>query len=306
MASADAPTTGQISPLAARHERPLPFWLDVARRMAREKPLGTWGGAAVILLFMVMAIGAPVIARVDPNRQDADALFVSPSIEHPFGGDNNGRDVFSRVVHGARISLLVGISSVLLGTTAATLLGMISGYAGGWVDAVLQRVVDSFMAFPGIVLLLLYVAIYGPGLQNTIFAIALFLVFAPSRVIRATTLGLKQNVYIEAARTLGASNTRIVLRHIFPNLVPVVIVIASIGIGGAILTEASLSFLGLGIPPPSVSWGYMLGGSGARSSFLKAPWMAIFPGAALSLTVYAFNMFGDALRDILDPRLRGR
>lgn len=295
-----------IQSLGPRIHRPLPFWLDAARRMVREKPLGTWGGAFLVLVFVVVALGAPWIAPYDPNVQQADALFAPPSLAHPFGGDNNGRDVFSRVIYGARISLLVGITAVALGTTAATIIGMVSGFMGGWVDMVMQRIVDSFIAFPGLVLLLLYVAVFGPGLRNTILAIALFLVFAPSRVIRATTLGLKNQVYVEAARTLGASDARILYRHILPNLVPVVIVIATIGIGGAILTEASLSFLGLGIPPPSVSWGYMLGGAGARASFLKAPWVAIFPGLALSLTVYAFNMFGDALRDVLDPRLRGR
>jgi peptide/nickel transport system permease protein len=274
--------------------------------MVREKPLGTWGGAFVILIFVLVAIAAPVIAPYDPNKQEADALYASPSLAHPFGGDNNGRDVLSRVMYGARISLEVGLTSVALGTTAATLVGLVSGFLGGWVDAVLQRIVDSFIAFPGLVLLLLYIAVFGPGLWNTILAIALFLVFAPSRVVRATTLGLKVNVYIDAARTLGASNGRILLHHILPNLIPVLIVIASIGVGGAILTEASLSFLGLGIPPPSVSWGYMLGGAGARASFLKAPWVAIFPGLVLSITIYAFNMFGDALRDVLDPRMRGR
>lgn len=296
----------EFAEVSARIRRPLPFWADAARRMVREKPLGTWGGAFVILILLVVAVFAPLVAPFDPNYQMPDALFASPGTSYLFGGDNNGRDVLSRVIYGARISLLVGLASVALGTTAATLIGMISGYLGGWVDTMIQRIVDSFMAFPGLVLLLLYIAVFGPGLRNTILAIALFLVFGPSRVIRATTLGLKQDVYIEAARTLGATNTRIILRHILPNLVPVVIVIASIGVGGAILTEASLSFLGLGIPPPSVSWGYMLGGAGARSSFLRAPWVAIFPGLALSLTVYAFNMFGDALRDVLDPRLRGR
>ncbi len=306
MIQPDSTLSGDLPALAPHTRRPAPFWLDTARRMVREKPLGTWGGAFVILILVVVAVGAPVIAPYDPNAQVADALFAPPSLAHPFGGDNNGRDVLSRVIYGARISLLVGLTSVALGTTAATLLGMVSGYLGGWIDIVIQRIVDSFMAFPGLVLLLLYVAVFGPGLQNTIFAIALFLVFAPSRVIRSATLGLTQNVYIDAARTLGASDLRILLRHILPNVMPIVIIIASIGVGGAILTEASLSFLGLGVPPPSVSWGYMLGGAGARASFLKAPWVAIFPGVALSLTVYAFNMFGDALRDVLDPRLRGR
>lgn len=302
----DSVLTGEEQVLRTRAYRSRPFWLDAAYRMVREKPLGTWGGAFVIVVLVVVALAAPVIAPYDPNNQRAEALFAEPSLSHPFGGDNNGRDVLSRVMYGARISLLVGLTSVVLGTTAATLIGMVSGYLGGWVDIIIQRIVDSFMAFPGLVLLLLYVAVFGPGLRNTILAIALFLVFAPSRVVRSATLGLKQNVYIEAARTLGASDGRILLRHVLPNLMPVVIVIASIGVGGAILTEASLSFLGLGIPPPSVSWGYMLGGAGARASFLKAPWVAIFPGLALALTVYAFNMFGDALRDVLDPRLRGR
>jgi peptide/nickel transport system permease protein len=273
-------------------------------RWCGRYPLGAFG-AAVIVLVILMAVFAPAIAPYSPNKSFADALFKGPSAQHLLGGDNIGRDVLSRVIYGSRVSLEVGLFSVAVGTLGATLLGLLSGFAGGWLDMTLQRVIDMFMAFPSIVLLLLIVAVFGPSLRNTILAISLFLVFAPSRIIRSAVLVEREQPYVLAERSLGATQSRILFRHIFVNIVPLVIVMVSIAIGGAILIEASLSFLGLGVPPPAVSWGRMIG-SDARAYFLKAPWMAIFPGAALSLTIFAFNVLGDALRDQLDPRLRGR
>ncbi|MPY72562.1 MAG: ABC transporter permease subunit, partial [Alphaproteobacteria bacterium] len=187
------------------------------------------------------------------------------------------------MLYGGRISLTVGILSVALGTTGATLVGIASGYFGGWVDLAIQRAVDSFMAFPGLVLLLLIIAIAGPGLDRVVLAISIFLVFAPSRVIRSSALTIRQREYVTAAQALGATDGRVLVRHILPNVFPVVIVLASMAIGQAILIEASLSFLGLGVPPPAISWGAMIGGS-ARTYFTEAPWMAFFPGAALALT----------------------
>jgi peptide/nickel transport system permease protein len=211
--------------------------------------------------------------------------------------------VFSRVAHGARVSLRVGVASVALGIAVATVVGMVSGYSGKWIDLILQRVVDMLMAFPTLILILLVVSIFGSSERNVIFAIALFLVAAPSRVVRAEVLGAKQRPYVEAARSLGCSNIRIMVHHIFPNIVHVVVIMISINIGGAIITEAALSFLGLGVPPPAPTWGNMIAGPGTLY-LRKAPWMVLAPGAALALTVYAFNMLGDALRDVLDPRLR--
>lgn len=267
-------------------------------------PLGAVG-AVVITLMLAMALLAPIVAPYDPNKSYADALFQAPTSRHLFGGDNIGRDVLSRVIWGARVSLQVGLTSVLIGTAAATILGLVSGYVGGWVDLVLQRITDMFMAFPSIILLMLIVSITGRSLQNTIIAIALFLTFAPSRVIRSAVLAERQQQYVLAARALGATDARILFRHVLINLVPIIIVMVSIAIGGAILIEASLSFLGLGVPPPTVSWGRMVG-SDSRAYFTKAPWLAVFPGIFLSLTIFAFNMLGDALRDHLDPRLRRR
>jgi peptide/nickel transport system permease protein len=283
--------------------RRLPFWLDVLRRLYKEKPLGFWGGFVIIIALSIVAILAPVISPHDPNYQDATALLEGPSLEHPFGTDQIGRDVFSRVAYGARLSLGVGAAAVAIGIGAATIIGLISGYFGGWVDSVIQRVVDIFMAFPGFILILLMVAIWGAGTDNVIYALAIFLAAAPSRVVRSSVLTLREQPFIEAGKVIGCTDLRVMTRYVFPNIVPIVIVMVSINIGFAIITEAGLSFLGLGIPPPNPSWGNMITGA-SRSFFRENPWMVVFPGAALALTVFAFNMLGDALRDILDPRLR--
>lgn len=253
--------------------------------------------------MVALALLAEIIDPAPPNFQDARAVLQSPSFDHPFGTDNIGRDVFSRVVHGARVSLTVGFSAVGLGIAVAALVGVVSGYFGGWVDLVLQRIVDIMMAFPSLILILLIVAIFGASTTNVIIAIAIFIIAAPSRVVRAEVLSVKERQFVEAARATGCSNLRIIGRHILPNIVHVLIVMVSINIGAVIIVEASLSFLGLGVPPPAPSWGNMIAGPG--TFYLRqAPWMVIFPGLALSLTVYAFNMIGDALRDVLDPRLR--
>ena len=281
------------------------FWGGVLRTLVRNHPFEFFFSGLIIAVIVLLAVFAPIVEPAPPAYQDARAVLESPSVDHPFGTDNIGRDVFSRVVHGARISLRVGISSVILGITIATVLGGISGYFGGWIDIILQRIVDTMMAFPSLVLILLVVAMFGNEERFVILAIAIFIIAAPSRVVRAEVLSVRERQYIEAARSVGCTNTRIMLQHIFPNVVHVIIVIASINIAGAILVEASLSFLGLGIPAPAPSWGNMI--SGSNTFYLRqAPWMLLFPGLALSLTVYAFNMMGDALRDVLDPRLRER
>lgn len=277
--------------------------------VARRKPLGT-AGAVVTLLLILTAIFAPVIAPFDPydfnlTERGLPLRREAPNGEFLFGTDALGRDVLSRIIYGARVSLLVGFLSVAVGTALGTAIGLASGYWEGKVDQVLQRIVDTFMAFPGIVLALAVVAVLGQSLINIILVISIVIAPGTSRVVRGAVLAVKQNVYVDAARSIGASDLRIVVRHLLPNVVAPVIIIATVWIGNAIVIEAALSFLGLGTPPPTPTWGGMLAGEGQRN-LENAPWLAIFPGLAISIVVLSFNMLGDALRDILDPRLRAR
>ena len=279
--------------------------VDVARR----KPLGT-AGAIVTLLLIFAAVSAPLIAPFDPydfnlTDQGLPLRQQAPNGEFLFGTDALGRDVLSRIIYGARVSLLVGFLSVALGTTVGTAIGLASGFWGGKVDQVLQRIVDTFMAFPGIVLALAVIAVLGQSLMNIILVIAIVIAPGTSRVIRGAVLAIKENVYIEAARSIGASDLRISIRHVLPNVFAPVIIIATAWVGNAIVIEAALSFLGMGTPPPTPTWGGMLAGEGQRN-LENAPWLAIFPGLAISIVVLSFNMLGDALRDVLDPRLRSR
>ena len=274
------------------------------RRFIRYKPLGAIG-AIILLGYVFVALLAPAIAPHDPYTIQDDATFMSPSREFLMGTDNFGRDVFSRVLYGARISLYVGLLSVGIGTTLGLVVGLTSGYYGGRFDFVAQRVVDMFQSFPALILALAVVAALGASINNVVVAIAAVTWPGASRVIRSGVLSLRQTTYVEAARALGCSHLRILARHILPNVIPVYIVLVTAYLGTAITTEASLSFLGLGTPPPTPSWGAMLSGAAQRYATV-APWMAIFPGLALSLAVFAFNFVGDALRDVLDPRLRGR
>lgn len=283
--------------------RPRPLVVRVLLQLMREKHLGFYGGLVPIVLVVLLAVFANHIAQASPNHQDADFLLQGPSSSHWLGTDENGRDVFARVAYGARVSLLVGFMSVIIGVGIATVIGIVSGGFGGWVDLVLQRVVDVLMAFPSFVLILLIAAVLGAGERNTIIAIAVFLIAGPSRVIRGQVLTVKQNMYIDAARAIGCSYPRVLLRHVLPNVFDVIVVIVSINIAFAIITEAALSFIGLGIPPPNPDWGGMV--SGTETAYLaKAPWIIASAGGVLAITVFAFNMLGDALRDILDPRLR--
>lgn len=292
----------QAAPAAvsSRHVSRVPV---VLRRLIREKPLGCWGGLVPIVLIVLLAVFAAPISRFDPNHQDADAILQSPSGAHLLGTDENGRDVLARVAYGARVSLTVGFSSVVLGIGIATVIGMVSGFFGGWIDTVLQRVVDVLMAFPSFVLILLLAGLLGASERNTIFAIALVLIAGASRVVRGQVLSVKAHPYIEAATVVGASRSRILLHHVFPNIFAVIVVICSINVGFAIITEAALSFLGLGVPPPTPEWGSMVSGTSA-AYLAQAPWIVAGAAAVLGITVFAFNMLGDALRDILDPRLR--
>jgi ABC-type dipeptide/oligopeptide/nickel transport system permease subunit len=300
MAVTEGPAAAVEAQFASRAIRS--WWLDTLRLLVRRHKFEFFGSGFILLTIVLLAVLADVIQPAHENFQDARAVRVSPNWDHPFGTDNFGRDIFSRVTHGARISLTVGLASVAIGITIATLVGAISGYAGGWIDTIIQRVIDTLMAFPSLVLILLIVAMFGNSQRNVILAISIFIIAAPSRVVRAEVLSVKQRQFVDAARATGASNIRILTRHIFPNILHAVIVIASINVAGAILVEASLSFLGLGIPAPAPSWGNMI--SGQRAFLESAPWMVVAPGIALSLTVYAFNMMGDAIRDVLDPHLR--
>jgi peptide/nickel transport system permease protein len=271
--------------------------------LAQRHVLGA-AGLVIITLFVLTAIFADFIARYDPLTIDAARALARPSWAHWMGTDSFGRDVFSRIIHGARISLAVGIGSTALGGSIGVIVGLTSGYLSGWVDLVFQRVSDVLQALPLLVLALIMTAALGPSLPNVIIAIAIPLIPTVSRVIRANTLALRELPFIEAAKSIGMSEVRIAVRHVLPNTLAPLIVLATAQLGSTILTEASLSFLGLGIPEPYPSWGRMLSESAAEY-VRTAPWLVIFPGIAISLAVFGANLFGDALRDILDPRQRG-
>jgi peptide/nickel transport system permease protein len=272
-------------------------------RFCRRKPLGAAGGLIVVGLVL-LALFADRIAPYDFDETIAGARMRPPSARFWMGTDNLGRDVWTRVVFGARVSMTVGFGAVLLGTALATLIGVTSGYFAGGYDSVVQRVVDAWQAFPFLIIVLSLMAVLGPGRLNVILALGVAGAAGASRVIRSATVGVVGNAYVEGARALGCGHLRILARHVLPNVAAPIIILATIGLGSAILAESALSFLGFGVPPPYPSWGGMLSGSG-RSYMYQAPWMALWPGAAISLAVYGFNMLGDALRDVLDPRLRG-
>jgi peptide/nickel transport system permease protein len=295
----------QETPLASLVSRPSRWSASVhgTRGFIKKKPLGSVG-ALIVLLMAFAAATAPIIVPYDPFAIDPLASLEGPSWSHPLGTDPLGRDMLSRIIYGSQASLYVGLMVITFGTGTATVLGMVSGYFMGRFDLLFQRVMDSLMAFPFLVLVLAMVAALGPSIHNVIIALSIVLVPGVARVVRGATLSTKENTYVDAARAIGAGHVRVIFRHIFPNVVASVIVLASIQLGTVIIVEASLSFLGLGTPPPTPTWGGMLSGTG-RQYFELAPWLAVFPGLAISLAVLGFNLFGDALRDVLDPRLRG-
>jgi peptide/nickel transport system permease protein len=272
--------------------------------MIKRKPLGL-ASAALLGLLVFTAIFANVLAPYDPLSAQPEMRLAPPNWDHPFGTDDIGRDVFSRVIHGTRISLWVGLLAVGIGTVAGTIVGLISGYWAGGLDLVLQRVMDALMAIPALILALAIVSVLTPSTTNAMLAIAVVIIPGNSRIVRGAVLSAKQNPYVEAAQALGCRHRRILISHILPNVTAPILIIASIWLGNAILIEASLSFLGLGTQPPTPSWGLMLSSTG-RAFMEQAPWLAIFPGLAISLAVLAFNLFGDALRDAWDPKLRRR
>jgi peptide/nickel transport system permease protein len=269
---------------------------------ARRYPVGT-AGAVIVLAFVLVAALAPWITSFDPTTTDPRASLARPGETHWLGADFMGRDLYSRIVYGARISLAVGVGSTLLGCLIGVAVGLASGYFGGWLDLVTQRLIDIMQALPLLVLALIMAASLGPSLQNTIIAISIPLVPQVARVIRSNTLALREMPFVEAAKAVGMSEWAIAVRHVLPNTVAPLIVVATAQLGSAILTEAALSFLGLGIPEPHPSWGRMLSESAAEY-VRTAPWLVIFPGVAISLAVFGTNLLGDAIRDILDPRQR--
>ena len=269
----------------------------------RRKPLGA-ASAALIALIVLTATFADVLAPYDPLSAQPEIRLAPPSWEHPFGTDDIGRDVLSRVIHGSRISLWVGLLAVGIGTVVGMIIGLLCGYCEGRTDLVFQRIMDAIQAIPGLMLALAIVSVLTPNTTNAMLAIAMVIIPGNSRIVRGAVLAAKQNRYVEAAHAIGCRHPRIILSHILPNVTAPILVIASIWLGNAILIEASLSFLGVGTQPPTPSWGLMLSSSG-RAFMEQAPWLALFPGLAISLAVLGFNLFGDTLRDAWDPKLRG-
>ncbi len=268
----------------------------------RRYPLGAIG-ALIMLAFVVLAIFAPWFTSYDPTLTNPRTSLAKPGGVHMLGADFMGRDLWSRIVYGARISLMVGIGSTVLGCFFGVIIGLLSGYFGGWLDLLTQRIIDIMQALPLLVMALLMAASLGPSLENTIIAISIPIVPHVARVIRSNTLSLREMPYVEAAKAVGMGEVSIAVRHVLPNTIAPLIVLATAQLGSAILTEASLSFLGLGIPEPHPSWGRMLSESAAEY-VRTAPWLVLFPGVAISLAVFGTNLLGDAVRDILDPRQR--
>jgi peptide/nickel transport system permease protein len=278
-------------------------WVDFPRRLVAERRPGAVALAVIVALTLV-ALFADRLAPYGFGEQHLQEALQGYSSTHLLGTDQLGRDTLSRVIYGTRISLTVGFACVAISIVGAALLGLLSGYFGGRFDSAVQRLVDAFMAIPDLVFVLTFMAVFGPGLLNVILALSTISLIWNSRVVRGEVLSLKQNQYIEAAHGIGASTLRIMFRAILPNITAPIIVLATTRVGGYILGEASLSFLGFGIPPPFPSWGGMLSSTGLTYMY-RAPWLALWPGLALGVTVFAFNMLGDAMRDLLDPRLRG-
>ena len=270
----------------------------------KRKPLGA-ASAGLIVMIVLMAIFADVLAPYDPLATEPEIRLKAPSWEHPFGTDDIGRDVLSRVIHGSRISLWVGLLAVGIGTAAGMVIGLLCGYCEGRLDLIFQRVMDAIQAIPGLVLALAIVSVLRPNTTNAMLAIAIVIIPGNSRIVRGAVLSAKQNRFVEAAQAIGCRDLRIIGTHILPNVTAPILIIASIWLGNAILIEASLSYLGVGTQPPTPSWGLMLSSTG-RAFMEQAPWLAIFPGLAISLAVFGFNLFGDTLRDAWDPKLRNR
>lgn len=299
---ADIPMNSKIEEVQIRKKKN--GFIDFFYRLIKEKPLGLIGLIIVIVLFLA-GIFSDLIAPYGYNEIILSDRLDGPSVTHLLGCDNLGRDLLSRIIYGARISMIVAIAGSAISTIVSFIVGAISGFLGGKFDMVVQRFVDAWMCFPGLVLYLIVMSILGAGLLQVIVVLGVSGgLGGGSRVTRSAVIRIKEDVYFEAARAIGVPTSQIIMRHVLPNIMPVMIIGFSMGLGGFILAEASLSFLGFGIPPPVPSWGGMLSGTG-RQYMLQAPWMALWPGVALAVVVYGVNMLGDAVRDLFDPKLRG-
>ena len=298
VSSAAEQTRASAAPEPRR--RPL---VEFGGRLVREKPLGALGGV-VVLVFLFTGIFAPLLAPDGVNEPHPADRLSPPSAQYILGTDTLGRDMLSRVIYGARISMVVGVFATLLSVAVSLLIGIPSAFLGGKYDILMQRFVDAWMCFPDILILITIMSIVGPGIGQVIVIVGLHMGITTSRVIRGAVLGIKEQVYVQAANAIGCRLWRIFVRHLLPNIMPAVLIIVSIRMGSVILLEATLSFLGFGVPPPEPSWGGMLSRTGRKYLFL-APGLALWPGLALGAVIYGVNMFGDAVRDLLDPRLRG-
>lgn len=283
--------------------RDQPRWWRFTVRLFRTKPLGA-AGAVVFAIFLFSGIFAGVLAPYGINETDLVHRLEPPSRQFLLGTDHLGRDLFSRVLMGARLSMIVGFCAAALATVVSIVIGVLSGYLGGWFDMLTQRLVDAWMTFPDLVLLIVIVSVVGPGITQIVIILGLLYGIAGSRIVRGAVTSVREHVYTHAAQSIGAGTFHILRRHILPNVMPVVIVLFTTRVGAVILSEAALSFLGLGVPPPAPTWGGMLSGDG-RTYLYLGPWLALAPGICLTVVVYAANVFGDALRDLLDPRMRG-
>ena len=272
-------------------------------RLWHEKPVGA-AAALVFLLFVFCGVFADWLAPYGFNEISMLERLKAPSWKHWFGTDNLGRDMLSRCLYGAQLSVIIGLSAATLATTLSVLIGLLSGYMGGKVDMVVQRIVDAYMSFPELVILIAVVSVIGPGMPQIIGILSLVLGIGGSRIIRSAVFSARENMYVHAAQSIGASTRRVLWHHLLPNIMPPIIVLFTTRVGAAILIESGLSFLGLGVPPPTPTWGGLLSGSG-RTYMFQGPWLALAPGLCLTAVVYATNVFGDALRDLLDPRMRG-
>jgi len=272
-------------------------------RLFREKPLGAAGGV-IFILFMLCGIFADVLAPYGMNQISPRNRLLAPSWAYPFGTDNLGRDMLSRCLYGAQISVIIAFAAATLATVVSIVIGIVTGYLGGKIDLVVQRFVDAWQSFPDLIILIVVVSVIGPGMPQIIGTLALLLGIAGSRIVRSAVIGVREHMYVHSAQSIGASVPRILWRHILPNVMPPIIVLFTTRVGTVILAESGLAFLGLGVPPPSPTWGAMLSGSG-RTYMFQGPWLALAPGLCLTAVVYATNVFGDALRDLLDPRMRG-
>jgi peptide/nickel transport system permease protein len=281
---------------------PQTSWAKKIIELTRRKPLGA-AGAFVVLFFIVIAALADFITPYDPIKNSLESMHLAPDMAHWFGTDQFGRDILTRIIYGARTALLVGFCAAIIGSTLGLVLGVTSAYFGGLFDLIFQRVMDIFMSFPLIITSLAVVSIFGTGTQNVILAITIPFIPRCARVVRSSALAVREIPYVDAARTLGFSHARIILRHMVPNVMAPYLIMLTAFMGQAILLEASLSYLGMGVQEPTPAWGLMLQG-GAEEYAESAPWIPIFPGLAITLGVFAFNILGDAVRDTLDPRLR--